>query len=284
EGRSRYQERHWLPPPVGAGADWVAPTELPRFGELLDAAVARPLSRGRGGIFLSGGLDSVSVAAAAVDYSRRHVQEPPVALSLLFPQAVSEEHVQRGVARTLGVELVSMSFDEALGERGLLRRGIDLSASLAAPLQNVWTPAYDILTRAVRERGITNVLTGGGGDEWLTVTPLIAADYLARGDLKGLFGYLGALGRSLNIPKHQLWRSVLWNNGARPLLYGAAARTRARYRPDEARRRRQRALAARLAALPAWVAPDAELRGRLIARVQDRYAAPREAPSSDPGG
>src|SRR5690606_17969256 len=90
-GGARSVTRHWLPPPVGAGADWVAPEELPLFGQLLDAAVARPLERGRGGIFLSGGLDSVSVAAAAVEHSRRSQLDLPVALSLLFPQAVSEE-------------------------------------------------------------------------------------------------------------------------------------------------------------------------------------------------
>ena len=280
----RQEERHWLPPPAGAGADWVTEDELPRFGDLLDEAVSRPLSRGRGGIFLSGGLDSVSVAAAAIDFSRRHGQELPVALSLLFPQAVSEEHVQRGVAESLGIELVALDFDEALGERGLLRRGLDLSAELGAPLQNVWTPAYDILTQAGRERGIDNVLTGGGGDEWLTVTPLIASDYLARGDLVSLFSYLGALGRSLDIPTRQLWRSVLWVNGARPLLHDLASAARSRYFPARAAGRRERALAQRLERLPTWVAPDQRLRQQLVDRIRNRHQGPPAAAGFGPGG
>lgn len=282
-GSSR-QRRHWMPPPVGAGAEWVTQDETTRFGELLDAAVARPMSRGRSGIFLSGGLDSVSVAAAAVDQSRRAGVEPPVALSLLFPQAVSEEHIQRGVARSLGIELEALGFDEVLGESGLLQRGLELTSTLGAPLQNVWTPAYDLLTQAGRERGITNVLTGGGGDEWLTVTPLIAADYLARGELRNLFGYLRALGRSLDIPPRLLAKNVLWTNGARPLLYAAASQLRARLMPTAARQRRESALAARIAALPAWVAPDQAVRTRLVERLQRRYAERSEAGAVGPGG
>lgn len=282
-GTSR-QRRHWLPPPVGAGAEWVSQDEIPRFGELLDAAVARPMSKGRSAIFLSGGLDSVSVAAAAVDQSRRAGIEPPVALSLLFPQAVSEEHIQRGVARSLGIELEAMGFDEVLGEQGLLQRGLELTAKLGAPLQNVWTPAYDLLTHAGRERGITNVLTGGGGDEWLTVTPLIAADYLARGELGNLFGYLRALGRSLDIRPHHLAKNVLWSNGARPLLYAAASRLRARAMPSATSRRRQEALAARIDALPAWVAPDPAVRSGLVERLQRRYAERSQADAVGPGG
>src|SRR5690606_23917621 len=276
--------RHWLPPPPGAGAEWVHENELPRFGELLDAAVAKPLSRGRGGIFLSGGLDSVSVAAAAIDFSRREGQPLPVALSLLFPQAVSEEHVQRGVAESLGIELVALNFDEALGDRGLLRRGLDLSAELGAPLQNVWTPAYDILTQAGRERGIENVLTGGGGDEWLTITPLIAADYLARGEIGPLFSYLRALGRSLDIAPRHLWRNVLWVNGARPLLQDLVGWARSRYFPAHAARRRERALSGRLAALPEWVAPDPVLRRRLVERVRVRHESASVKAPLGPGG
>src|SRR5690606_21694300 len=145
--------------------------------------------------------------------------EPLVALSLLFPHGVNEETTQRGVANGLGLELVALEFDDAVGPGGLLQAGLDLSQGLAAPLQNVWTPAYDALTAVGREHGIENVLTGGGGDEWLTVTPLIAADYLQRGEFGALFAYLGVLSRSLNLQRRHLWRNVLWSNGARPLLH-----------------------------------------------------------------
>lgn len=283
-GGEAEESRHWLPPPAGAGADWVTEDELPRFGELLDAAVARPLRKGRGGIFMSGGLDSVSVAAAAIDFSRREGRDLPIGLSLLFPQQVSEEPIQRGVAQALGIELVALDFDRALGERGLLRRGLDLSPQLGAPLQNVWTPAYDILTAAGRELGVEQVLTGGGGDEWLTVTPLIAADYLARGDLLALFEYARALGRSLDIPLHLLWRNILWTNGARPLLHGLVSRARSRYLPAQAVRRGERALAQRLEALPTWVAPDLELRRRLVERVSARYRPGSSTAPLGPGG
>ena len=284
EGGAESVTRHWLPPPVGAGADWVTADELPLFGHLLDAAVAKPLERGRGGIFLSGGLDSVSVAAAAVEHSRRHQRDLPVALSLLFPQAVSEEAVQRGVARSLGLELIALGFDDVLGEKGLILAGLELSAGLAAPLQNVWTPAYDTLTQVGRQHGIANVLTGGGGDEWLTVTPLIAADYIARGDVRGLFSYLFAMSRSHNLPQRQLWRNVLWTNGTRPLLSAAASRARARLLPGRTAARRRREVDARVAGLPAWFAPDPHVRASVVARLEERLSAPTAPTPLGPGG
>lgn len=284
EGDSRSLTRHWLPPPVGAGADWITVDELPRFGALLDAAVAKPLGRGRGGIFLSGGLDSVSVAAAAVEHSRRNDLELPVALSLLFPQAVSEEEIQRGVARSLGLELVALGFDDVLGDKGLILAGLELSSELAAPLQNVWTPAYDALTQIGRQHGITNVLTGGGGDEWMTVTPLIAADLIARGDVRGLFAYLAVMSRSHNIPKLHLWRNVLWTHGTRPVLYSAASRARGRLFPGQIAERRRREVDARIAALPDWVAPGPDVRASLISRLEARLAAPATPAPLGPGG
>jgi hypothetical protein len=47
---------------------------------------------------------------------------------------------------------------------------------------NVWSPAYAALARAARDRGCDVVLTGRGGDEWLTVSPYYAADLARRGN------------------------------------------------------------------------------------------------------
>src|ERR671935_110742 len=49
------------------------------FDGLLEAAVERSVGWGRTGIYLSGGLDSVSVAAMAADVSRRTGQPAPLA-------------------------------------------------------------------------------------------------------------------------------------------------------------------------------------------------------------
>ena len=69
-------------------------TTVERFQAALDRAVARAVDGGRAGIFLSGGLDLVSVAAVAADQAERSGHERPVALSLGFPDpACNEENI-----------------------------------------------------------------------------------------------------------------------------------------------------------------------------------------------
>jgi len=127
EGRRTY--RYWDPAPEGA-MNWVGPQELERFDELLDAAVTRYLGFGPAGIFLSGGLDSVTVAAVAAEQSRAHGLPNPWALSLIFPDAeVNEEVIQRSVATQLGLPQVVAPFYDAVGANGLLASALELSRS-----------------------------------------------------------------------------------------------------------------------------------------------------------
>ncbi|MFO7544716.1 MAG: asparagine synthase-related protein [Trueperaceae bacterium] len=268
--------RHWFPPVVGEDTDWVKESDLPRFGELLDQAVARALQGEPAAIFLSGGLDSVSVAAAAAERCAREGTPAPLALSLLFPDDVSEEHLQRGVAEKLGFDLIAIPLEEALGSRGLLAAGLDLAARLPSPQQNVWSPAYDRLSGEGILRGARSILTGGGGDEWLTVSPLIAADYLRRGQVAALVRYIVALRRSLDIRTRHLTRNVLWTNGAKPLLRGALHDARERLVPGSKAARRRRDLEARVAELPRWIGPGA-VRSALADRVLRRV--PMASPS-----
>src|SRR5262245_1792096 len=110
------------------------------FDAALERAVARCLARGRTGIFLSGGLDSISVAAVAVDRARRDGQPLPIALSLGFPDPeCDEEFVQRSAAEKLGIEQEFLPLETALNGRGLLLSAVTLSATLPMPLFNVWT-------------------------------------------------------------------------------------------------------------------------------------------------
>src|SRR5262245_13432560 len=179
--------RYWQPVPAG-GIDWIGADELERFDALLAQAVDRCLDGHRAGLWLSGGLDSVTVATAATDRSRFRGLPDPLALSLVFPHPdANEERVQRGVANGLGLEHLVMGFFEAIGERGLLGAALDLGRTWPAPLLSFWLPAYQTLGRDGRRRGCTTILTGGGGDEWLGVTPVIAADQLLALDLIGLY-------------------------------------------------------------------------------------------------
>src|SRR5436309_1759968 len=94
--------RYWSPVADGDEVDWVTEDELDHFEELLETAVCRFIDLGPAGIYLSGGLDSVSVAAMAADASRRAGQPAPWALSLGFShEEANEQAIQRGVASDL---------------------------------------------------------------------------------------------------------------------------------------------------------------------------------------
>ena len=68
--RRRSVARYWDPIPPGRPIDYISDDEAGRFGELLDQAVDRCLPAGPAAVFLSGGLDSVSVAALAQEQLR----------------------------------------------------------------------------------------------------------------------------------------------------------------------------------------------------------------------
>src|SRR5262249_40516984 len=72
-------DRYWDPFPEARPIEWLTAKEAARFDEVFDRAVDRCLHNGPIGIFLSGGLDSISVAPIATDRARRIGQNPPLA-------------------------------------------------------------------------------------------------------------------------------------------------------------------------------------------------------------
>ena len=94
--------RYWDPAPEDTPIQWLTAEETARFDEVFDRAVDRCLRTGPTGIFLSGGLDSISVAAVATERARQIGQPPPWALSLAFPDPACDERVvQAAIARKL---------------------------------------------------------------------------------------------------------------------------------------------------------------------------------------
>jgi asparagine synthase (glutamine-hydrolysing) len=214
----RELRRWWDPSPSGPSG-WVREDELGRFDELLDQAVSRCLAGGPTAIYLSGGFDSVSVAAVAADASRRQGLPAPVALSLAFPgPECSEEDVQRRVAADLGFPQLMVPFGEAVGQAGLLAAALDMCGTWPAPMLNPWRPAYFHLGLQGKGRGCEAILTGGGGDEWLTVSSYYMADLLRAGDVAGAYRFLVAMLRSYGLPRLAMLRYIGWLAGLRPLL------------------------------------------------------------------
>ncbi len=257
--------RYWDPVPPGTGVRWADEEELEHFDALLDQAVDRCLALGPTAIYLSGGLDSISVAAVATDRARRQALDDPLALSLLFREPESnEEEIQRGIAGELGLRQLTLPIEDAGGSRGLLEAVLEISAARSAPVIGCWLPGYRALGLQARAAGCRTILTGGGGDEWLTVSFFIAADLIRSFDVRGLHRLARTLGRSYHSTRVSLWRKLLWTFGAKPLLRAAAVRRVPRESGSLARWRRNRARQA----MPQWVAPEPGLREQLLVRAE----------------
>jgi len=257
----RRLRRYWDPAPEGQPVEWLTDRELEGFDQVLDEAVNRCLGQGRTGIFLSGGFDSVSVAAVATDNARRLGLPAPLALSLSFPDPeCNEELVQRGVAARLGLEQEMLAFPAALKGKPLLASALEMAATWPVPMFNCWNPAYAGLASTGVRRGCEVVLTGNGGDEWLGVSPFLAADLLRAGDVRGLARHLRTVNRSYHTSRLDVLRGAAWTFGMRPLLSAALGRVAPRaWRASRVRRL--------IESTPSFAAPDPDLRRRMDARA-----------------
>jgi len=262
----RRLRRFWDPLPPGAPVDWLTEGDLDRFDPMFSEAIGRALQLGPCGIFLSGGLDSVSVAAVATDLASRLHQPAPLALSLGFPgDECNEQSVQESVAGGLGLDQILVPFGEAAGPQGLLWAALEMGRGWPQPMMNTWNPVYMHLASLSASRGRNVILTGSGGDEWLTVSSLHAADLIGAFDVPGLMQMLLSIRRSYNFSWKNILRATLWKFGVRPWLAVGANGVL----PGVMHRSRVRRVIERT---PAWVAPDRELRRELDARAErDRY-------------
>ena len=136
-------ERYWDPAPTEQAVEWITEADIPHFSTVLERALGRALSVGRPSIFLSGGIDSVAVATYASDVARATSTEPPIALSLVFPDPnFNEERVQRLVAGELGMPQTVIPFADAEGHDGLVLEALRTTSSWPMPLVNIWHPLY----------------------------------------------------------------------------------------------------------------------------------------------
>ena len=168
------------------------------------------------------------------------------------------------MAIQLGLPHVLTSFDEVVGSRGLLQAALEVSRQRPSPLMNVFHPPYHILGLEAHRQGRRIILTGGGGDEWLGVSPFSAADLLRRLDFVGFYRLWHNQRRSYAISHLRTLRNVLWSFSTRPLLGRAARRVPQRTAPNVLRTyQRWR----RLAGAPNWVAPDPVLQREMNRRA-----------------
>jgi asparagine synthase (glutamine-hydrolysing) len=264
----RRLHRYWDPVPQPDSDDWVSEDELERFDELFDQAVRRCLEPGAVGIFLSGGLDSVSVAAVATDLSRRLGMPDPWALSLGYPHPdCNEEEVQRRVAATLALPQVMLGYDQAVGGKGRVAAAAEMSRTNPAPLLGLWPPAYRQLALEGKQRGCEVILTGSGGDETLLASPYRAADLLRGREFASLWRLYRSIQRSYPWPTIHTMKATFWSAAARPLLQRSARKAMSAVAPARLSARWHRRIAE---GTPAWVRRDPDLWPDLLARAEQR--------------
>ena len=267
KGNDTRVHRYWDPFPEGKPIEWLKESDLDDFEIRFEQAVERATGGLAPAIFLSGGLDSIAVAVAASDSARATGSQSPLALSLVFPDPAStEEPIQTGVASQLDLDQALVPFNDTIGTRGLLQDVLSLSASSPQPVWNMWAPAYNPLARLAAERGRRVVLTGRGGDEWLTVSPYLMADQLKRGDVAGAARLIRSRQRASGVTGMKAAGRLVWRTAGRPL---ASAALDALAPTLWHQRRRRRLLRER----PDWVAPDPNVRKAMDERI-DRWIDP----------
>ena len=249
--------RYWDPAPSEEDVEWITEADLPHLSTLMEQALTRALSVGRPSIFLSGGIDSVAVAMYAADGAPAKGVEAPIALSLVFPDPnFNEEPIQRQVARDLGMPQTVVSFAEAEGPAGLVLEALRTTETWPMPLVNIWHPLYTHLARTGRAQGAKTVLTGAGGDEWLSVAPMWAADCIRSFHFRELHHFWLTYRNSYTVRKWPMLRNLLWRYGTKVVLKDAGRGVVGRVAPNRLDDHRRRQLHERM---DDWLAPDQEL-------------------------
>ncbi len=283
-GRGGWQlSRYWNPIPDGRRVDWIPDGEVHgRFETLLEQAVARCLAPGPAGIYLSGGLDSSTVAMVAADLSRREGQPPPSGLSLSFPGlGCDDTDTQRAVTARLGLSHVSLPYDEAAGPEGTLAAGLAMTRALPAPLSLIWRPALSRLARESRKLGCRVVLSGDGADDWLLENAFMAVDLVRSLDLAGIYRLCEIYCRSFQFTRQQALSMLLWRYAGRSLLRDSWRAAADRMGAPGLVPRRWRFPILMRADPPSWIAPDRTLRVRVAQRVEERFARGKSTPGID---
>jgi asparagine synthase (glutamine-hydrolysing) len=256
------ESRYWEPMPREGEPLLPERQVLEQFEPSLVDAVRRAVEVGAQGVMLSGGLDSVVVAALAAE--QRGGRAPLVAVSARTGEALNyEEEMQSRVAETLRMPHAIVTTTEWLAGRDTLALSLALAPELPSPSDVWWVGSYVEFYRWTAARGLSTLLTGAGGDNWLGVADAHAADLLRRGDLRGFHRFYQAqTGTGGRVPASTL-RRLLWRGGVRWHLESAAARIAPAAKTAFHRWRWR-------ARLPGWLAPDAALREELLERLLHR--------------
>lgn len=229
-----------------------------QFEPALVGAVARCMELDPEGIMLSGGLDSVTIAALAAEYATGHGTPPIAAVSgRRDGEFTGEEPMQDATAAALGMRHLVVRQSEWMGERGEVELSLDVIPELPAPSRIYWVGATMAFYRHTAAQNVHVLLTGSGGDNWVGVGDAYAAENMRRLRLNELRRFVRSYTNTGGLSFSSAARHLLWSGGLRVLLDAAAARwmpgLKARYHKRRAR-----------VGLPEWLCADPRLKSELV--------------------
>lgn len=239
---------------------------LEQFEPTLVEAIGRCMELGPDHIMLSGGLDSVTIAALAADFSREHGTPLIRAVSGRRKDPPSdEEPMQSAVAAALHMDhLVTYESDWVIGSK--VEMSLDATSELPGPSRIWWAGAYMAFYRDAAARGARIGLTGSGGDNWVSVVDAFAAHAMSRGDVQGVIRHMRSWMGTGGLTFKAAVLHLLWSGGLRLILDSYSARLV----PGLKRRYHQHRA---VSALPQWLCPDRELRQALAETLYSQRPA-----------
>jgi asparagine synthetase B (glutamine-hydrolysing) len=255
---------YWDPYPVDEH-DWLTEREVvEEFEPKLLRAVSRCMELEPEGIMLSGGVDSVTIAALAMRERRAAGGRPLIAVSGRADVPLHhEEDMQKVAADALGMPQLVSRTSEWNGNREDVSLSLDVTPDLPGPGRVCWVGTYMAFYRWSAANNVRVLLTGSGGDNWLAVADHHAADLIRRFKLRELSGFFEAASRTGGWTKQVAGRRLLWEGGFRLLIDSVAAKLlpgpKARFH-----RRRADGLA------PPWLCPDTQFRSEFLDRLMER--------------
>jgi asparagine synthase (glutamine-hydrolysing) len=156
---------YWRPPQYTPRQDWTAIDCAAELDELLGTCVRRQMiSDAPLGAFLSGGIDSSAIVAAA------HRLKPDIACFTIELAGGAEEgttddlRYARAVAAHLGVSLDAIR----VGARTMCDKVVEMVEILDEPLADPACLNVLFISELARSRGIKVLLSGAGGDDLFT--------------------------------------------------------------------------------------------------------------------
>lgn len=212
-------DRYWNPLPIGFS--WAKEDELAEFEPALRRAVKRCLDVGAQAVAMSGGFDSVGIAAVAAEL--RQGMDPLSALSVRFPNTeINEEATQVRVARALGMPQHFRTVNPEALDEDFVASALANSAANSCPVLGLWQGLYSTLFVTAKDLGLRRILFGTGGDEMLVVDTKYAHDLFLQGDVPGLVEFIRAWQRTSPFSGLEVAHFILWQAAIKPTLIAKA--------------------------------------------------------------